>query len=126
MDKSNIYKAIDEADVPGLRVKMILPKGFQPLIDSNQVIKVITLDQPTLEASNFTQYQPTRIFQSRSILYYSSLDYKAQTYFAGKKWKLTLLGTTLSIKDAEPCWKSEPDLQEDRSPNTTLEALNGN
>ena len=123
MENDPMYKTIDEDDVPGLKVKIIVPKWLQPLIEADQFIKVITLHHP-LESTNFTQYQPARKLQSGSMLFYTSLDYRAQTYFAHKEWKLTLLGTTLSLRDAEPGKRSSPGIQQDKSPDTSIEQLN--
>ena len=124
MDQNDTYKAFDDADVPGLRVKILLPAWFQPLLDANQFIKVITLHNPTLSSENFSQYQPTKKLQSGSILYYTSLDYTAQSYFVKLNWKLALLGTTLSFCDADAGGKTAPGIQEDSSPTTSLEGLN--
>ena len=124
MEHNSVYKAIDETDVPGLRVKILLPKWFEPLLDAKQFLRVITLHHPSVQAANFTQYQPLRKLKSGSILYYTSLDFTAQTYFAKQEWKLCLLGITLSICDAEAGQKTAPGIQEDNSPYTSLEALN--
>ena len=40
MESSDIYKAIDDADVPCLNVKILLPSWYQPLLNAKQFIKV--------------------------------------------------------------------------------------
>ena len=124
MENNEVYRVVDETDVPGLRVKILLPKWFEPLLNANQFIKVLILHHPTLNPASFTQYQPSKTLPSGAILYYTSLDYMAQTYFAKNAWKITLLGTTLSMCDPDSARKTAPGMQVDRSPNTTLQSLN--
>ena len=122
MSSSTIYQTIDESDLPGIRVKILLPGWFDGLIKSNQMIKVITLHHPTVK-DNFNQYQPPKTLENGSILIYLTLDYTAQIYFSSREWKLHLLGTTLNICDADARKKRNPTLQEDGSPNIGLDEM---
>ena len=107
-----------------LRVKILLRIWFEPLLNANQFIKVVILHHPTLNPASFSQYQPSKTLLSGAILYYTSLNYTAQSYFAKNAWKITLLGTTLLICDPDAARKTTPGMQEDRSPDTTLQSLN--
>ena len=60
MENNEIYRVVDETDVPGLRVKILLPKWFKPLLNAKQFIKVVILHHPTLNPASFSQYQPSK------------------------------------------------------------------
>jgi hypothetical protein len=101
-------------DLPGIRVKILLPQWWEGLISSNQVIEIIMLHHPELKKDSLTQYQPPRHLDNKSYVYYLTLDYEAQKYFAQREWRIHLLGITIRITDADTR-KDRPCLQEDRN-----------
>jgi hypothetical protein len=107
MSSSNVYQAIDDTDLPGIRTKILLPGWLDGLLRSNLMLKVISLHHPTMK-DHINQYQPPKTLDNGSILLYLTFDYTAQVYFSSKGWKLHLLGTTLNICDADARKKQTP------------------
>jgi hypothetical protein len=74
------------------------------------VIDVILIQHPSLDKQSITQYQPPRALDNKGFVYYITLNYDAQKYFAEREWKLHLIGITIKICDSR---KEKPSLQED-------------
>ena len=43
MENNEIYRVVDETDVPGLRVKILLPKWFETLLNTKLLYIVLLL-----------------------------------------------------------------------------------
>ena len=48
VSSTEIYKTVDRMDLPGIRVKLLLPQWCEALIPANQVIDVILIHPPHL------------------------------------------------------------------------------
>ena len=77
------------------------------------IIQLFTIYHPTLSESSFHQYQPVKSLDNGATLIYLTLDYKAQLYFVKQNWKITLLGSTLSICDPDKWERTSPDITQD-------------
>jgi hypothetical protein len=113
MNNHDQYCAIVEEDLPGLRVKIHLPGWMKMFVENKQIVQLITIHHPTLSESSFHQYQPVKNLDNGATLIYFTLDYKAQLYFVKQNWKITLLGSTLSICDPDKRERTSPDITQD-------------
>ncbi|KAL5254445.1 hypothetical protein ACHWQZ_G014028 [Mnemiopsis leidyi] len=113
MSVNDRYTTIIEEDLPGLRVRILLPSWMKVFVEQNQIVKLITIHHPTLNSDSFNQYQPIKNLDNGATLIYFSLDYKAQVYFARLDWRINLLGSTLTICDPDKRDRSAPDITQD-------------
>ena len=127
ISSTETYITVDRMDLPGIRVKLLLPQWCESLIAANKVIDVILIHHPSLDRESITQYQPPKTLDNKSFVYYMTLNYDAQKYFAEREWKLHLIGITIKICDADTR-KEAPSLQEDLNLNklSSMELGDGN
>ena len=61
MENNTVYKVdLDETDILGLRVKILLPTWLEPKLNANQLIRVFTTHHPNLDPASSTTKEATK------------------------------------------------------------------
>ena len=100
-----------KTDFNGLRIHNT--NRASVMLFETDTLSLVTSQVYCLSESSFHQYQPVKNLDNGATLIYLTLDYKAQLYFVKQNWKITLLGSTLSICDPDKRERTSPDITQD-------------
>ena len=112
------YKCLD-LDTPGIKVRAILPKPLIPFQKSKKLIKLILLHYPQWGIEDINYFQPPKEITNGGFLIFLNLSYRAQKTLAKTNWVIKLLGTNLGVCKHNAPKGTKPDLETDKSPDTT-------